>query len=122
MRRVRAMLTPSTVDWETTECLIPPCLRRKGTTISTRDGRFYLVARNERDAIVGIFYYRRRSGSFTICVHPEFRRRGIGLRLLREAMARLPGVDLYAQSYTPAGAALIRALLVERAKPCVSSE
>lgn len=112
LRRVKPTLSPSTVDWGAAGCNLPRSLRQPGdpgmSWQKTRAQRFYFAFRSERGHLVGLLFFRH--GSFTICVHPDYRRRGIGRLLLQEAMARIPDLDLGAQTYTPAGAALINAV------------
>lgn len=112
-RRVKPTLSPSTVDWGMAGCNLPRSLRLPGdpglSWQKTPAQRFYFAYRSDQGHLVGPLFYRH--GSFTIAVHPDYRRRGIGRMLLQEAMARIPELDLAAQTYTPAGAALVNAVI-----------
>lgn len=52
-----------------------------------------------------------RAGNFTVIVAPGHRRRGVGTRLLREALKRW-NIDFEQQKYTEAGAKLVQRYLL----------
>ena len=85
----------------------PACLRRFDKEPAEASSFvFYL---NRLGRVVGILeteVFKGRRG-FTVHVAPRYRRRGIATKLLHEALARWPDLDLTGERYTIAGAAWI---------------
>ena len=94
-------------EWQVPDRLLPA--DAKGTVIKC------LLCYAEDGRLIGILNYfpngspiADQPGDVTLVVHPEYQRRGIGTRLLAEAVARWP-IDLDSQCMTPQGEALVRA-------------
>lgn len=78
-----------------------------------------LLYRERRGHVVGILnYYDKdfppfeKAGNVNIFIHKNFKRRGIGTALWKEAQRRWP-VTLVGQRYSPEGAEFARALLAK---------
>jgi GNAT superfamily N-acetyltransferase len=76
-----------------------------------------LLFRDASGVLVGILNHYpmdfppyEQAGNVLVIVREDRQRRGIGTRLVREAMTRWP-VDPYAQRYTQPGADFVRALM-----------
>lgn len=77
-----------------------------------------LLHRNRKGRVTGILYYYpdgiegwEEPGNVTVFIDPARQRRGIGTKLLAEALHRWPAIDLEQQSYTEGGLALARRFL-----------
>jgi GNAT superfamily N-acetyltransferase len=68
----------------------------------------YLYWVDDHGALRGVL--ENGPADFVVTVDPAYRRRGVGMALIGYAVRRL-GVDLNAQRYTRAGAALVNAYL-----------
>jgi ribosomal protein S18 acetylase RimI-like enzyme len=100
-------ISEMSMQWDTSEFLphnLPPM-----PTLIYRDDIFL--------QIIGILLYHTadypygdRTGDFSIIVHPDRRREGIGSKLLAEGIKRY-GIDLTKQEYTRDGAKLANAVL-----------
>lgn len=98
---------PGVVGWQ-----VPPGL----TPVPVLCLLYYTEHRG-RLTLVGILSYFPEGspfddepGDFMVLVHPEWRRQGIGSRLVREAVRRW-GVDLMTQCYTTQGWMLAQSIL-----------
>ena len=74
-----------------------------------------LLYKNKYGEIIGIlnhypfnFEPYEKKGNINVMVAPQEQGKGIGLKLIKEALKRYPDIDLYQQQWTPQGQSLLK--------------
>lgn len=88
-------------------------------TISTKKSTHTITYRDEEGVLLGVLWFypkgnlpAKNPGEVEVVVHPDHRRHGIGMLLIKEAI-RLWDIQAKKQRYNPASAALTESWLEE---------
>lgn len=105
--------------WDKNTRKIEPTGPSGFSVLNVRSGVLTLVYRDEEGILKGLLNYypngifaRNKPGEVELLVHPDARRQGIGMKVLKEGI-RLWDIQARKQRYNPASAGLTEAWLKE---------